>query len=65
MASSKKRYILNLSVVVLISIFFILLSMKSVSMYNVDNKFDKTFVENKNRDLLVYDNEEKIVILKE
>jgi len=64
-ASSKKGNILNLIIIVIISIFFILLSMKSVSMYNSDNKFEKTFVENKNRDLLLYGNEEKYILLSE
>jgi len=62
---SKKGNILDLGVIVLISIFFILLSMKSVALFNVDNNINNVLVENKNRDLLDYESEDKIIILSE
>lgn len=64
MISSKKGNILDLSVIVLISIFFILLSMKPVALFNADNNINSV-LENKNRDLLDYESEDKIIILSE
>ena len=61
----KKGTTLDLSVVVLISIFFILLSMKSVALFNVDDNINNVLVENKNGDLLDYESEDRIIILSE
>jgi len=39
--------------------------MKSVALFNVDNNINNVLVENKNRDLLDYESEDKIIILSE
>ena len=62
---SKKRNILDSGVIVLISIFFILLSMKPVALFNVDYNVTNVLVEDKNRDLLDYENKDRIIILSE
>lgn len=61
----KKGTTLDLSVIVLIFIFFILLSMKSVALFNVDDNINNVLVENKNGDLLDYESEDRITILSE